>query len=234
LATDSIGALGTTLASSGIVGARAGTLANNFTRNAQSVGMQGPQSVEDFALLQAAAGRPLTGIDDTLRVMEQLEQGQSPQQAQGTFRNLRSFARDRYGNDRKGQFQQRQFLSRFGISLNSREFRHLGEGQDGALTDAQVADFNQGLNARAQGNVSSVIQRQSGLDNANLGLGMKGLDTYFMAEQTSKAIAQGVVSGMNPYVQTVTKAVTGLYDYVLGTRNAVVAGSPGEAMSQIR
>lgn len=232
LRTDTIGALGSTLAQSGIAGARAGALSNNFVRNAQNVGMEGPQSVEDFALLQASAGRPLTGIDDTLSAMESLEQGQSPAQARATFNNLRAFAKDRYGNDKKGQFQQRQFLGRYGVRLNSREFRNLGSGNGADLSDQQLQGFSQNMSQGAADNVSGVVGRQSGLDNANLNLGMKGLDSYFMAEQTSKAIAQGVVEGINPYVTQVTKAVTGLYDFVLGQKSGQMASSPSAAVGR--
>lgn len=226
LRTDTIGALGTTLASSGIAGARAGSMSNAFVRNAQSIGMDGPQSFEDLALLQASAGKPLTGIDDVLDAREALEQGLSPKQMQRTFRNLRDIGKQSYGNDRYGKSIQRQFLSSFGIKLNSKEFRNLDSGKESSLSDAQMAGFNQNLNQGAQENVSSVIQKQSGLDNANLNLGMKGLDTYFAAEQTSKAIANGVVEGINPYVKEVTRAITGLYGYVLNTNSAAMASSP--------
>ena len=229
IATDSIGALGTSLKETGIAGSRAGFLAGNFQRNAQDVGMRGPQNSDDFALLQAAAGHPLTGIDDTLEASEQLEQGQSPDQAQRTFRNLLAFAKDRYGNDRSGQFRQRQFLSRYGVRLNSKEFRNLGNMKQATLNGGQLSNFIGATAAAAEGNVSSAVAGQAGLDNQGLRLGMEGLVTYFKSESFQKNLASGVTEGLNPFVNKVVDAIEGFTSFITGGRVQASAMAPRQA-----
>ncbi len=234
LATESIGALSMSFNAAGITGSRSAMLAGNFQKNAQNIGMNGPNSVEDYALLQAAAGRPLNGIDDSLDVMDKLQSGLSPGESQKTFRNVLRFAQGRYGNDKKGQFQQRQFLGRMGLNFNSKEFRALSTSKDPTLSDDQVATFNAGLNREALGNVSSVVQNQAGLDNSNLSLGMQGLETYFKSEQFHKDLSSGIVSGLLPYVNKMDKLIVGLYDAVIGRKASGQSFAPGQAVSRSR
>lgn len=232
IATDSIGALGMSLASSGIAGTRAAALAGNFQRNAQNVGMVGPQSADDFALLQAANGAPLHGINDTLGVMQRMEEGLSPADTQQTFRNLLRFAKRRYGNDRKGQFQQRQYLGRYGLTLNTREFQRLSSGTDTQLSDEQVALFAQATQTQGRGNVSTAVARQATLENQSLQLGQSGLDTYFKSEVFSRNISVGIAQGIAPSINKISDGLERVYDRLLTIVSSRAGASPAAAVQR--
>lgn len=234
IATESIGALGMSFNASGINGSRAGMLAGSFDKTAQNVGNDGPESVQDYALLQAVAGRPLNGVDDTIDTMNRLAGGLSPKDTQRTFRNLTRFAGQRYGSDKKGRFAQRQFFKGLGLNFTDKEYQGVLNSKDPTLSDDQLGAFNQTLNREALGNVSSVTQSQSQLDNSGLGLGMQGLETYFKSEQFHKDLSQGIVNGLLPTVNRLEKLVTGFYDYTIGRKAATNSFSPGQAITRSR
>ena len=236
IATDSIGALGTTLTATGISGTRAGYLANSFQRTTQNIGMNGPQSFSDFRLLQAVNGKPLRGVDDTLQASEMLEEGLSPDQTRSTLKNYMRGNSGLFGKGRMGEFIGRQELGKVGIRLNTKEYRNfaadIAKGGTGGLSEDQLNHFGGALQNYAQGNVSGVTASQASINNQNLSLGQGGLEAFFKAEGFQRSLATAVNTGLNPLVNTMVDAIQDLTRAISLGHLQEATMSPAQAMQR--